>query len=390
MIEKWPLKIGSTCTKVAVQQPPLRPDRFDHASQLAHTNHVAGAGAGAGVGRGVAANEVGHLRGELRGAVGLEQLHRVVPSAVEPRLHGHPGLAQSVDERPCPVPRRVLAPAEHQAGREPPQPRGAHTGEHGLRVAVLVVPVRAHGQRELPEQVVRGQRQHAVVHGRRLRGRPLGAAEVRLVQDHPAQLHAGVRRRQRGAERDAGPVVASHHEHGPPGGGVRARPQDGVGGVLERRGEAVLGGQAVVHGRDDRGARGGERRAGVVERLGGRAEEDVPAAVEVDDQRQPVVVAAGHGRHEEAEARAGGVVERDVVGVDRNAARPLVVLDRHGLPGRRCREERRLPVAAERAVRVEPDLEVLIRVHCTHRPPQCAAELLPRWRDNRHVRAGAA
>uniref|UniRef100_A0A804LH72 Uncharacterized protein n=1 Tax=Zea mays TaxID=4577 RepID=A0A804LH72_MAIZE len=351
---------------------------FDHVSQLAHTNHVAGAGDG-GDGRGVAANEVGHLRGELRGAVGLEQLHGVVPGAVEPGLHGHPGLVQSPDQRPRPVPRRVPAPAEHEAGREPPQARGAHAGEHGLRVAVLVVPVRAHWQRQLPEQVVRRQRQHAVVHRGRLRGRPRGAAQVRLVQDHPAQLHAGVRRRQRGAERDGGPVVAAHHEHRPAGGGVRARPQDGVGGVLERRGEAVLGRQAVVHGRHDRRGGGGQRRARVVERRGGRAEQDVAAAVEVDDQRQPpAVVAAGPGRHEEAEARAGGVVERDVAGVDHNAARPLLVLHRHRLPGRRRGEERRFPVAAERAVRVQADLEVLIRVHCAHRCTARHGRDLPR------------
>jgi len=141
-----PITIAATCTKSAVQQPPLRPpDRVDRLSQLAHTNHVAVAGGG------VAADEVGHLRGELRGAVGLEQLHGVVPGAVEPRLHGDAGLLQRVDQRPRPVPRRVLAPAEHQAGREPPQPRRADAGQHGLRVAVLVVPVGAQGQHALLE-----------------------------------------------------------------------------------------------------------------------------------------------------------------------------------------------------------------------------------------------
>jgi hypothetical protein len=107
------------------------------------------------------------------------------------------------------------------------------------------------------------------------------------------------------------PLWFAHHENRPADGGVRARPQDRVGCVLERRGEAVLGRQAIVDGRDDDRGRGGQRRTGVVERLGGCAEEHVPAAVEVEDEReqQPGVVVAGDGRHEEAEARAGGVAE---------------------------------------------------------------------------------
>uniref|UniRef100_A0A0D3HVN2 NB-ARC domain-containing protein n=1 Tax=Oryza barthii TaxID=65489 RepID=A0A0D3HVN2_9ORYZ len=65
---------------------------------------------------------------------------------------------------------------------------------------------------------------------------------------------------------------------------------------------------------------GREGRVGVVERLGRRAEEDIPAAVEVQHQRQPaatVAVAdadAWAGRHEEADGGAVGVVERRVVG----------------------------------------------------------------------------
>jgi hypothetical protein len=162
------------------------------------------------------------------------------------------------------------------------------------------------------------------------------------------------------ADPQLSPPPAPHH--------VRlASPNHGVGGVLERRGEAVLGRQAVVHGRHDCRGSGGQRRTRVVEWRGGRAEQDVAANVEVDDQRQPAaVVTAGPGRHEEAEARVGGGVERYIAGVDHNAARPLLVLHRHELLDRCRGEEPRFPVAVERAVRVQADLKVLIRVHCAH------------------------
>jgi hypothetical protein len=59
-----------------------------------------------------------------------------------------------------------------------------------------------------------------------------------------------------GTEHDVCPDVPAHHEHRPAGD--------------RRRGETL------VHGRDDRRGGDGEHRAGVVERLKGRAEKACP------------------------------------------------------------------------------------------------------------------
>ncbi len=129
-------------------------------------------------------------------------------------------------------------------------------------------------------------------------------------------------------ERDARAGVAAHQEQGPAAGrarGVRAHRPNRVGGVLKRRREAVLRREAVVDGGDNRGDGGREGRAGVVKWLERCAKEDIPAAVEVQHQRQPAAAAAvvdvdaWAGRHEEADGGVVGVVERPSLEMRRRA-----------------------------------------------------------------------
>jgi len=221
------------------------------------------------------------------------------------------------------------------------------------RVGRRVVPGRADGQRHAPHllQQLCANELMAIKAGR-LGRRSLLGGEVGPEQDAPGEPDDGVVVEGQlppavpdgDVVRDvaAGRVAADEHPAqvgrvGEPrvGLGLGAQPrQDGL-GVAVRRGEAVLGRQAVVGGEHERRELGGEaERAGVeVGQL--EAAEAEAAAVEVDEHRQLVVgrrrrrVAVGGPVHAEAE-RVCGVVD-DVFPLDGQVGRHLALERERGV-----------------------------------------------------------
>ncbi|XBI25848.1 hypothetical protein VPH35_050690 [Triticum aestivum] len=244
-------------------------------------------------------------------------------------LDGLPHVLQ-----PRPVPQHAVA--EHVAQRRHDERRRKlHRREARAlrpeRVGQRVVHARPHRQRHAPELVGHGGRQG---HARRrvgLRCRAIGPGEERGEQDVPDDAHRGggdfprrdldrdvvgqVGTRRVAGEERPGEVGRLREPRVGAGAklGLAAQPGQERRAVVDGRWEAVLGGEAVLHGQHDGrdlgcGAEAERVEVGLRERA-----EAVAAAVEVHQHRE--LAAAGHRRRRpvHADTKAVRRVVQDVL-----------------------------------------------------------------------------